>query len=98
MTQINPLAGAIAQTPHAQRVASADRDAQIRRAQKAVTTTGHPDQPAAEYVEGADAISPVHDDSHHDDPRKKKRKPHHDAEPGATEMDDESPPHIDIRA
>src|SRR5688500_11928530 len=98
MTQINPLAGAIAQTPHAQRVASADRDAQIRRAQKARTTTDRPDHPEAEYVEGADAISPVHDDSHHDDPRKKKRKPHHDADAELIESDEESPPHIDIRA
>ena len=98
MTQINPLAGAVAQTPHAQRVASADRDAQIRRAQQARTTTDRPDEPAAEYVEGADAVSAVHDDSEHADPRKKKRTPHPASEAKEIVVDDESPPHIDIRA
>jgi hypothetical protein len=98
MTQVNPIAGAIAQTPQAQRLASMDRDAQVRRAHKAKANTDHPDQPAAEYIESPEAISAVHDDGEHADPRKKKRTPHHETDVKEGDANDESPPHIDIRA
>jgi hypothetical protein len=95
MSQINPFAGAIASTPQAQRLASADRDAQLRRTQQQEKTATHNGQPADEFVESADAISPVHDENEHKDPRQKKRKPRHETEPDDPTPD---PPHLDIRA
>jgi len=92
MTQINPFAGAIAQTPQAQRLAAADRDAQVRKTAARQKTTGFTDQPADEFVESADAVEPVGDEEHHPDPRKKKRKPSK-----TDESHEQEPQHIDIR-
>lgn len=96
MTQINPLAGAIAQTPQAARLAQIDRDEQLRKALERNRATGLTDQRTDEYVEGADAVEAVgDDDQHRDEMRRRKRRQatHESAEP-----EDPNPPRLDIRA
>jgi hypothetical protein len=83
MTQINPFAGAIAQTPQTQRLAAAERDAQVRRTVEKQKNAGYSDQPVDEFIESADAVSAVGDDDAHQDPRQRKRPktPHSRATP-----------------
>jgi hypothetical protein len=98
MTQINPFAGAMAQTPQAVRQASADRDAQVRRAQEQQRATGRTDQKADEFVESADTVVAAgDDDEHHQDQRKRKRRQAQQQE-SQSKTSDEGKPRLDIRA
>lgn len=92
MSQINPFAGAIAQTPAAARLAASDRDLQLRKAAERARATGYTDQPVDEFVESADTVAAVGDDEHHEDPRRKKRRREEPRKP------DDDKPHVDIKA
>lgn len=96
MTQINPIAGAIAQTPQAARLAQIDRDEQIRKALERSRATGLTDQRTDEYVESADAVEAVgDDDQHREEQRRRKRR---QASGEVSKPSDDDKPHLDIRA
>ncbi len=96
MSQINPFAGAIAQTPQAAKLAAIDRDAQVHKATLKQRSTGYTsDQKVDEFVESADTVSAVGDDDQHHDPRQKKR--HRPVISPSDDRDSEGS-HLDITA
>jgi len=95
MSQINPFAGAIAQTPQAAKLAAIDRDAQVRKTAEKLRSGGSVDHNVDEFVESADTVSAVGDDDRHDDPREKKRRRRHAPDVAAT---DGETPHLDVTA
>lgn len=96
MTQINPFAGAIAQTPQAARLAQIDRDEQIRKTLERSRATDRTDQKVDEYVESADAVESVGDDDQHREEQKRRKRRQPSGEPPTPAADDK--PHLDIRA
>jgi hypothetical protein len=96
MSQINPFAGAIAQTPQAARLAQIDRDEQIRKALERSRATGLTDQRTDEYVESADAVESVGDDDRHREEMQRRKRRQRSAE--ADPPSEEDKPRLDIRA
>ncbi|MBC7783447.1 MAG: hypothetical protein H7144_06360 [Burkholderiales bacterium] len=93
MTQINPLAGAVSQSPQAARLLAADRDAQVRKTTAGQKSTGFSEQLADEFVESADAIAALGQETKQQNfKQKKRRKPTPLPDQPATEV-----PHIDLR-
>jgi len=94
MTQINPFAPALASTPQAQRLAAADRDAQLRKAALKTRTSGYNVEREDEFVESADAVQPS-DDREQPQQQDPKHKKHHEEADGEADKD---PPHLDVQA
>lgn len=89
MSQINPFVPAIAGSPQAQRLAAADRDAQLRKTAQKHRSSGYVVEQQDEFVESADAIQPAeHREQQH--PQQRRR-------PGKPPQDDDTP-HLDIKA
>jgi hypothetical protein len=74
MTQINPLAGSIVQSPMVQRQQAAEKDRQVRQARDVEKNSALHGDELEHQVESAQAITPIHDDGSHD-PRARKRFP-----------------------
>ncbi len=90
---IQPLAGALAATSHAQVAQSAHRAAEIRRTQNRVKVSSLDQDTLERQVESAEAIDGVHDkpDEQSSGQPKRERKQ-------APTPEDQDPPHIDLRA
>lgn len=95
MSQINPFAGAIAQTPQSARLAQIDRDQQVRKTLSKQRTDGYDGQNVDQFVESADAIEAVGDEDQQSNPQLKKQPPKSPSQPADAK---DTPPHIDIRA
>lgn len=96
MSQLNPFTGAVSQSPLTQRLQSEEKASQLRRAQaksKNAASTGQFDH----EVESADAIVSIHDQD--DQPQnQKRRRPTRQPPKAVAPSDDESPPHLDLKA
>lgn len=59
MTPLNPITGALAQTPHAQRLQSEERSRQIRQGVKTQRGARPGDDPVDHFVESTNRVEPV---------------------------------------
>jgi hypothetical protein len=104
MTQINPFAGSVAQSPQVQRTQAAEKDQQVRKSQDRGKDAGLAGGDTFEHqVESTDAPQPIHDeDERHQDPRRQRRPSHGTQSPpdSAEESDDHDspPPQLDLTA
>lgn len=89
---IQPLASAIAATPHAQVNQAAQRAAQIRREQSRLKVSSIDQDTLERQVESTDAVEGVHD---HPDQQSSGRR---DQKPPHKRSDKDEPPHIDLTA
>ncbi|GIW76769.1 MAG: hypothetical protein KatS3mg104_1832 [Phycisphaerae bacterium] len=94
MTQIHPFAGAVAQTPQAARLAQVDRDQQIRKTLEKQRATGLTDQHPDEYVQNADSVQPVGNETSDRQKSNPRKKPPSKFDPDSPE----DPPRLDVRA
>jgi hypothetical protein len=94
MSQINPFTGSILQAPDTQRLQSAEKDRQVRKAQDAVKNAGLTEDKLEHQVESSEELTQVHQDQQQREREKKgkKRKPEKDS----TSNDDN--PHLDLTA
>jgi hypothetical protein len=76
MTQFNPLAGAILQTPMAQQVQAADKNAQLRRNQALEENSALEDDEMEHQVESSQEVTPVDDGNDQAGGQFKKNKKH----------------------
>jgi hypothetical protein len=90
---IQPLVSALAATTHVQAAQSAQRAAEIRRAQNRVKVSSIDQDTLERQVESSDAIEGVHDkpDEHPSGRRQRRSK-------NTPEPDEDEPPHIDLTA
>lgn len=88
---IQPLAGALAGTPHAQAAQSTQRAAQIRRTQNLAKVSSLNTDTLERQVESADAIDAIHGKPDEQPSHRRKRQPQ-------PPKDDSEPPHIDLTA
>jgi hypothetical protein len=63
MTYFNPLVGPLAQSPQAQRLAAADKERQVARAQALAKNAAAEGDRFEHTVESPDAVSPAGDDA-----------------------------------
>lgn len=94
MSQINPFTASLMGTPQAQRQAAAERDAEVRQARRAGKSTGAEEAVVDEFVESADAIAGVDNDTRRERRPAPERRPRH----AAPEDEQDEPPHLDVTA
>ena len=96
MTQFNPLAGAVAGHPLAQRTLAAEKVRQARRAQALSKEMAAADDRLEHEVESAEAVHPTDPDGSASDPQPQpKRRPKRQS---SAPDDGAVAPHIDLKA
>src|SRR5205085_10393060 len=78
MSYINPLAGAYAQSGQVQRIATDDKDRQMRRAQVLRRNSAAPGDTFEHEVESSDAVILQSEEEHRDAQNKRKKRQPHD--------------------
>jgi hypothetical protein len=91
MTQLNPLAGAILQTPMVQQQQSADKTAQLRRNQALEDSAALEDDEMEHQVENSEEVTPIDDGNDHNGGEFKKGKKH-------LYQGDDGKEHVDLTA
>jgi len=94
MSQINPFAGSILQTPLVQKQQSSDKDRQVRRAREAEKNTALAGDTLEHQVESSEELKPT--EEHQKRERRFKRPKHHAPAVKPDEDDDQS--HLDLTA
>ena len=95
MSQINPFAGSILQTPQVQKQQAADRDRQVRRTQDAAKNAALPGDRLEHQVESSEELPPTQKEQRHE--RRFKRPKHH-ADAAKPDDGDDVDPHLDLTA
>src|SRR5690349_17356388 len=102
MTQINPFAGSIVQSPQVQRTQAADKDQQARKTQDRTKDAGLGGGDTFEHqVESTDAPQPIHDeDERQNNPQHQqhRRSPKQSTESPEATVEQDPPSHLDLTA
>jgi hypothetical protein len=102
MTQINPFAGSIVQSPQVQRSQADEKDQQARKNQDRSKHAGLGGGDTFEHqVESTEAPQPIHDeDERQNNPQQQqhRRSPQQPTEPPENLDDQAPPPHLDLTA
>lgn len=94
MSQISPFIISAVQASGVQRMASEEKDSQLRQAQEVRENAGHAADRFEHAVESAEAMDPLHDEAKKDSEQKKKQ---HKEDPSEEEpLGDDS--HLDLKA
>jgi predicted lipid-binding transport protein (Tim44 family) len=95
MTQINPFASSILQSPVVQRQQAAEKDRQVRKAQDAEKNAALAGDRLEHQVESAEQLAAIHDEDS-PDPRKRKRQSAQSRRSARDDSSDQS--HLDLTA
>jgi len=94
MSQINPFAGSILQTPQVQKQQSAEKDRQVQRTREAQKNAALLDDKLEHQVESSEELKPT--EEHQKRERRFKRPKHH--APNAKPDEDDEQSHLDLTA
>lgn len=92
MTQMNPITGALIAAPAAERAASSDKAAQLKRVERNRKNTPAGDS-FEQTIQSPDELEAVSDEHHKRQPGKRQQQ-----QKNRKQADDDDQPHLDIRA